>query len=183
MTHTTAGLVAPHAARAARRGHWRRLMGAAALLLSFDQIVKWAIAANLPRGEVIAVTAWFNVVHVLNPGASFSFLADAGGWQRHALSAVGVAVSATLAVLLWRGVRNRLETVAYVGMIGGALGNVVDRMRIGAVVDYLDLHWRDMHWPAFNLADIFVVGSAVLLILASFLPGGAGSRAGQGHST
>lgn len=158
-------------------------MGAAALLLSFDQIVKWAIAANLPRGEVIAVTAWFNVVHVLNPGASFSFLADAGGWQRHALSAVGVAVSATLAVLLWRGVRNRLETVAYVGMIGGALGNVVDRMRIGAVVDYLDLHWRDMHWPAFNLADIFVVGSAVLLILASFLPGGAGSRAGQGHST
>lgn len=183
MTHTTAGLAAPRAARAGRRGRWWRLMGAAALLLSLDQIVKWVVATNLPRGEVIAVTAWFNLVHVLNPGASFSFLADAGGWQRHALSAVGVAVSATLAVLLWRGVRNRLETVAYVGMIGGALGNVVDRMRIGAVVDYLDLHWRDMHWPAFNLADIFVVGSAVLLILASFLPGGAGSRAGQGHST
>ncbi|MBK7529309.1 MAG: signal peptidase II [Piscinibacter sp.] len=75
------------------------------------------------------------------------------------------------------------DAVAYVGMIGGALGNVVDRMRIGAVVDYLDLHWRDMHWPAFNLADIFVVGSAALLILVSFLPGGAGRRAGQGHST
>ena len=183
MTHTTAGLAAPRAARAARRGHWWRLLGAAALLLSLDQLVKWVIATNLPRGEVIAVTAWFNLVHVLNPGASFSFLADAGGWQRHALSAVGVGVSATLAALLWRGVRNRLETVAYVGMIGGALGNVVDRVRIGAVVDYLDLHWSDMHWPAFNLADIFVVGSAVLLILASFLPGLAGRRAGEANST
>lgn len=183
MTHAPAGLAAPGAARAARRGHWWRLMGAAALLLSLDQVVKWLMATNLPRGEVISVTTWFNLVHVLNPGASFSFLADAGGWQRHALSAVGVAVSATLAVLLWRGICSRLETVAYVGMIGGALGNVADRVRIGAVVDYLDLHWRDMHWPAFNLADIFVVGSAVLLILASFLPGLAGRRAGQGHST
>ena len=66
--------------------------------------------------------------------------------------------------------------IAYVGMIGGALGNVADRMRIGAVIDYLDLHWRDTHWPAFNLADIFVVGSAALLIWASFRPGLAGAR-------
>lgn len=183
MTYASAGLAAPRAARAARHRLWWYLMGAAALLLSLDQFVKWVVATNLPPGEVVAVTAWFNLVHVLNAGAAFSFLADAGGWQRHALSAVGVAVSATLSVLLWRGVRNRLETVAYVGMIGGALGNVFDRMRIGAVVDYLDLHWRDMHWPAFNLADVFVVGSAALLILASFLPGGAGSRAGQGQST
>lgn len=183
MTHAPAGLAAPRASRAVRHRLWWCQMGAAALLLSLDQSVKWVVATNLPPGEAVAVTTWFNLVHVLNPGASFSFLADAGGWQRHALSAVGVAVSATLAVLLWRGVRNRLETVAYVGMIGGALGNVVDRMRIGAVVDYLDLHWRDMHWPAFNLADIFVVGSAALLILVSFLPGGAGRRAGQGHST
>ncbi len=182
MTHAPAGLAAPGAATAARRGHWWRLMGAAALLLSLDQVVKWAIVMNLPPGEVVAVTTWFNLVRVLNPGASFSLLADAGGWQRHALSAVGVAVSAALAAILWRGVRSRLETVAYVGMIGGALGNVVDRMRIGAVVDYLDLHWRDMHWPAFNLADIFVVGSAALLILASFLPGLAGRRADQGNS-
>lgn len=183
MTHAPAGLTESHAARAARRGNWWCLMGAAALLLSLDQIVKWVVATNLPPGEVVAVTAWFNLVHVRNPGASFSFLADAGGWQRHALIAVGVAVSATLAALLWRGVRTRLEMIAYVGMIGGALGNVVDRMRIGAVIDYLDLHWRDMHWPAFNLADIFVVGSAALLIWASFRPGLAGGRAGQGNST
>ena len=182
MKHAPAGLAAPRAARAVWHRLWWCQMGAAALLLSLDQIVKWVVATNLPPDEVVAVTAWFNLVHVLNPGASFSFLADAGGWQRHALSAVAVAVCATLAVLLWRGVRNRLETVAYVGMIGGALGNVVDRMRMGAVIDYLDLHWRDSHWPAFNLADIFVVGSAALLIWDSFRPALAGGRAGQGNS-
>ncbi len=158
-------------------------MGAAALLLSLDQFVKWVIAAHLPLGEGSPVTGWFNLVHVLNPGASFSFLADAGGWQRHALTAVGLAVSVALAVLLWRGVRSRLETAAYVGLIGGALGNVVDRLRIGAVVDYLDLHWRDMHWPAFNLADIFIVGSAVLLVLASFWPRADSREAGRGGAT
>lgn len=168
MTPVPAGLAAPRAARAVSCGRWWLLMGVAALLLTLDQGVKWMVATNLPLGEGIAVTAWFNLVHVLNPGASFSFLADAGGWQRHALSAVGVAVSVALAVLLWRGVHSRLETAAYVGLIGGALGNVVDRLRIGAVVDYLDLHWRGMHWPAFNLADILIVGSAGLLLLASF---------------
>jgi signal peptidase II len=151
-------------------GRWWLLMSVAALLLMLDQGVKWVVATNLPLGEGIAVTAWFNLVHVLNPGASFSFLADAGGWQRHALTGVGVAVSVALAVMLRRGVRSRFETTAYVGLIGGALGNVADRLRVGAVVDYLDLHWRDMHWPAFNLADIFIVGSAALLVLASFAP-------------
>ncbi|MBL8343834.1 MAG: signal peptidase II [Rubrivivax sp.] len=158
-------------------------MGVAALILVLDQGVKWIVAAKLPQGESVTVTAWFNLVHVLNPGASFSFLADAGGWQRNFLTAVGMAVSVALAVLLWRGVRSRLETTAYVGLIGGALGNVADRLRIGAVVDYLDLHWRDMHWPAFNLADIFIVGSAALLVLASFGPGTGARGAERGGTT
>jgi signal peptidase II len=168
MTPAPAGLAEPRAARFVSRGRWWLLMGVAALLLTLDQGVKWMVATNLPLSEGITVTAWFNLVHVLNPGASFSFLADAGGWQRYALTAIGLAVSVALAVLLWRGVRNRLETAAYVGLIGGALGNVADRLRIGAVVDFLDLHWRGMHWPAFNLADIFIVGSVGLLLLASF---------------
>jgi signal peptidase II len=167
MTPAPAGL-AERAARVGSRDRWWLLMGVAALLLVLDQGVKWLVAETLPLGEGIAVTAWLNLVHVLNPGAAFSFLADAGGWQRHALSAVGVVVSVALAVLLWRGVHSRLETAAYVGLIGGALGNVADRLRIGAVVDYIDLHWRGMHWPAFNLADILIVGSAGLLLLASF---------------
>lgn len=158
-------------------------MVVAALLLVLDQSVKWVVAANLPLGEGIAVTAWFNLVHVLNPGASSSLLADAGGWKRHVLTAVGVAVSVALAVLHWRGVRSRLETAAYVGLIGGALGNVVDRLRIGAVVDYLDPHWRDKHWAAFNLADIFIVVSAALLVLASFMPGTGARRAERRDAT
>ncbi|MCW5662341.1 MAG: signal peptidase II [Piscinibacter sp.] len=183
MTPTPSGLAEPHAARAASPGRWWMLMGIAALLLTLDQCIKWMVATNLPLGEIITVTVWFNLVHVLNPGAAFSFLADAGGWQRHALTAVGVAVSVMLAVLLWRGVRGRLEASAYIGLIGGALGNVVDRLRIGAVVDYLDLHWRDMHWPAFNLADIFVVGGAALLMLALFRSSGAAGETAQGHAT
>ena len=143
----------------------------AAILVVLDQGAKATVAATLPLGSSVSLTPWFNLVHVLNPGAAFSFLADAGGWQRHALSGIGIVVSLTLAILLWRGVRSRLEAAAYVGLIGGAMGNVIDRLRIGAVVDYLDLYWRDMHWPAFNLADVWVVGAAGLLVLASFKPG------------
>lgn len=147
---------------------WWLSMFVAALIVMLDQGVKWTVAENLSLGERVVVNDWFNLVHVLNPGASFSLLADAGGWVRHALIGVGVSVSVVLAVLLWRGVSSRVEVAAYTGLIGGALGNVVDRVRIGAVIDYLDLHWHGMHWPAFNLADMFVVGSAGLLILASF---------------
>lgn len=178
-----ADLAEPRSQRVVSRGRWWLLMSVAALLLALDQGIKWMVAANLPMGEGIFVTAWFNLVHVLNPGASFSFLADAGGWQRHALVVVGVSVSAALAILLWKGVESRLETAAYVGLIGGALGNVVDRLRIGAVVDYLDLHWRGMHWPAFNLADIFIVGSALMLAVISFLPRAGTVVAEQGGTT
>ena len=133
-----------------------------------DQGIKAFVASSLDLGEQVFVTSWFNLVHVLNPGAAFSFLADAGGWQRWFFVVVGMVVSIVLAWWLRRGVASRLEAAAYIGLIGGALGNVVDRLRLGAVVDYLDLHWRGMHWPAFNLADILVVGSAGLLVLASF---------------
>lgn len=141
----------------------------AASLVGLDQATKYAIQVLLPLRSSIEVTLFFNLVHVLNPGAAFSFLADAGGWQRYLFVGLGAAVSAFLVFALWRGVRSRLETVAYIGLIGGALGNVIDRLRIGAVVDYLDFHWLGWHWPAFNLADIFVVCGAALLLLASMM--------------
>ena len=150
-----------------RRPAWAWLVAAGGLLVA-DQALKQVVESTLVLGERVEVTAWFNLVHVLNPGAAFSFLADAGGWQRWFFTALGIAVSVVLAVVLYRGVQRRLEAIAYVGLIGGALGNVADRLRIGAVVDYLDLHWQGWHWPAFNLADILVVGSAGLLVLASF---------------
>jgi signal peptidase II len=146
---------------------WAWLVTAGGLLAA-DQALKHLVESTLALGERVEVTAWFNLVHVLNPGAAFSFLADAGGWQRWFFTGLGIAVSVVLAVVLHRGVQRRLEAIAYVGLIGGALGNVADRLRIGAVVDYLDLHWQAWHWPAFNLADILVVGSAGLLVLASF---------------
>ena len=155
------------------RRHWHACLMGAGAGLAADQGIKAWVASALDLGEQVFVTSWFNIVHVLNPGAAFSFLADAGGWQRWFFTVVGVAVSIVLAWALRRGVASRHEAAAYVALIGGALGNVADRLRLGAVVDYLDLHWRGMHWPAFNLADILVVGGAGLLLLASFAPGGA----------
>lgn len=139
----------------------------ALVMAAADQAVKQLVSATLALGDQVPVTSWFNLVHVLNPGAAFSFLADAGGWQRWFFVAVGIAVSTILAVQLWRGAIRSAEALAFAALIGGALGNVIDRIRIGAVVDYLDLHWRDMHWPAFNLADIFVVGGVGLYMIAS----------------
>ena len=136
-------------------------------LVCLDQATKYAIETLMPLRASIEVSSFFNLVHVLNSGAAFSFLADAGGWQRYLFVGLGAAVSSLLLFGLWRGVLSRLETAAYICVIGGALGNVIDRLRIGAVVDYLDFHWQGWHWPAFNLADVFVVSGAALLILAS----------------
>ena len=110
------------------------------------------------------VTPWFNLVHVLNPGAAFSFLAEASGWQRYFLSAIGLTVSAVLLWMLCRGVKNRLEAVAYAGLIGGALGNVIDRVVLGHVVDFLYFHYKSFAWPAFNVADSAITVGAALLI-------------------
>ncbi|MGL6079395.1 signal peptidase II [Methyloversatilis discipulorum] len=152
------------------RHRWPAWILFAAALAALDQATKAIVAAALPLHARVEVAPWFNLVHVLNPGTAFSFLAEASGWQRYFLSAIGLIVSAVLLWMFWRGVKDRLEAVAYAGLVGGALGNVVDRLRLGAVVDYLDFYWQDRHWPAFNLADILVVGGAGLLIVASVLP-------------
>lgn len=137
-------------------------------LAAIDQTIKQAVSASLPLHASIQITTWFNWTHVLNPGAAFSFLADASGWQRYFFSAVGLLVSTILLFSLWRGVTSRLITAAYVSIVAGALGNVIDRVRLGTVVDYLDFHWEAWHWPAFNLADVLVVGGAIFLALSSF---------------
>lgn len=148
--------------------HKPLVFSCAAALVMADQAIKVAVAWTMPLGAIHPISTWFNWVHVLNPGAAFSFLADAGGWQKHFLSLFAVVVSAILARLLWTGVRSKVESVAYVFLMGGALGNVIDRLRIGAVIDYIDLHWHDWHWPAFNFADIFVMSGAFLLLVTSF---------------
>ena len=145
-------------------------------LACLDQATKYAIETLMPLRASIEVSSFFNLVHVLNPGAAFSFLADAGGWQRYLFVGLGATVSALLMFGLWRGVRSQFETAAYVCVIGGALGNVIDRLRIGAVVDFLDFHWDFLsplfhggHFPAFNVADSAITVGAVSLILDELL--------------
>lgn len=141
---------------------WLALAGMALLA---DQLSKALIASSLMLGERIPLTSFFNLVHVINPGAAFSFLADAGGWQRYAFSVLGIAVSVWMAREIRQSKTSRMECFAYAMIIGGALGNVVDRVLRGAVTDFLDFHWQGMHWPAFNFADIAInIGVLVMLL-------------------
>jgi signal peptidase II len=147
---------------------------ALAVLLA-DIATKSAIVAFIPLRVYHPLTPWFNLGHWLNPGAAFSFLAQAGGWQRGFFIALGLVASVFLCWLISRPHTGALERVGYAGILGGALGNVVDRVFRGAVVDWLDFHWNDWHWPAFNVADIAICVGAACLVASSF----SRSRAGD----
>lgn len=137
------------------------------LIFVLDMAFKSWVHQQLDYLQVIAVTPFFNLVHVHNTGAAFSFLADAGGWQRWLFVGVAGAISLWLAWSLSRS-SSRLERFAFASLLGGALGNMVDRLFRGYVVDYLDLYWQTWHWPAFNLADMAICAGAVLLVWHSF---------------
>ena len=149
-----------------RAARWRWLT-LAVVLWAIDQAIKLGVTQTMQLYDSLPIVTGFNWVYVLNPGAAFSFLADAGGWQRYFFTAIAFAVSAVLVVLLWRGVASKFEALAYSLLIAGALGNACDRLRIGAVVDYLDLYWRNWHWPAFNFADICVSAAVLLMIMSA----------------
>ncbi|WP_294766564.1 signal peptidase II [uncultured Rhodoferax sp.] len=152
-----------------RTAHWYSL---AFVVLAADQAAKSYIALSAPLGWVREVTPFFNLVHALNPGAAFSLLASAGGWQRWFFLAIALAASIWLVWMLSKPVR-RLEALAYSLILGGALGNAIDRAARGHVVDYLDFHMDGMHWPAFNIADTAITGGAIALVAASFLSHGS----------
>jgi signal peptidase II len=141
--------------------------GLALLAAMLDQASKSLITKTLALGEQVPVTTYFNLVYVLNPGAAFSFLADAGGWQRYFLIALALLVSVWLAFSL-KTQGSRDEALGLSLILGGAVGNVLDRMITGKVVDFLDFHWNEMHWPAFNLADVFISMGVWTLIWTSF---------------
>ena len=138
----------------------------AAVVVLLDQLSKWAIVASFSRGEVLPVTGYFNLLLTYNEGAAFSFLAAAGGWQRWALSTLALVLSAVLVVWISRAAKRWQEALPLALILGGALGNVIDRLRIGAVVDFLDLHYRGYHWPAFNVADMAISAGAVFILLS-----------------
>ena len=142
-------------------------LAAVAIILLLDQTTKSYFSNALKLGERILVTDWFNFVHLLNTGAAFSLLADAGGWQRWFFIAVSVLVVGGVSVVCLARQAEPLDRWMGAFVVGGGGGNLVDRIQTGAVVDFLDIHWRDIHWPAFNLADIFIVCAALTWCLAS----------------
>lgn len=136
----------------------------AAAVVALDAGTKALIVESFRLGERVEITTFFNLVHWHNSGAAFGFLSEAGGWQRWFFVAVGVAVSAWLVREIGAPGSDASSRMGYGLILGGALGNVIDRLSWGAVVDWLDFYWRSYHWAAFNLADIALVGGIGLLL-------------------
>lgn len=139
----------------------------AALVFAVDQITKWAVFLGMEFHSMIPVLPFFSIVHVHNTGAAFSFLAGAGGWQRWLFLGIGIAASAFVLYLLRKHQDEALMSVGLALILGGALGNVFDRVWHGFVVDFLYFHYQSYAFPAFNVADSAITVGAVLLILDS----------------
>lgn len=141
-------------------------LGLAALLVLADQLTKWLAVRLLGFGERLPVIpGLFDFTLVYNRGAAFSFLAGAGGWQRWFFTGVGLAAAAFIVWMLARHGSQRLFAFALSLILAGAVGNLIDRLWQGKVTDFVLLHWRGWHWPAFNLADMAITFGAALLIL------------------
>ncbi|MDP1952678.1 MAG: signal peptidase II [Betaproteobacteria bacterium] len=151
----------------------------ALVVVLLDQLTKYWISVSFAFGETRAYTGFFNLVLTYNKGAAFSFLAAASGWQRGFFIAVALAAIVVISVLLARHAGEKLFCVALVLILGGAIGNVLDRIVLGHVVDFLDFHVAGWHWPAFNLADSAITVGAVLLIADSFRSGARRAGAAQ----
>ncbi len=137
----------------------------AASVLLLDQYSKLWIVERFSYGDIESLSGFFNLVRVHNYGAAFSFLSDAGGWQRWAFSLLAAVISIVIVVWIARlPTQSKMEGLALALILGGALGNLYDRLTLGYVVDFLDFHWSGMHFPAFNIADAGIsVGAAVLI--------------------
>ena len=144
-------------------------LGLALLLLIADQLTKALILGAYKLGDATYVTSFFNVVRVHNSGAAFSFLADAGGWQRWFFTGIGVVAAVFIVWMLKSHPGQRLFSLALACILGGAIGNVIDRTLHGYVVDFLDFHYAGWHFPAFNVADSAISIGAVCLILDELL--------------
>ncbi|HMU63843.1 MAG: signal peptidase II [Nitrosomonas sp.] len=138
------------------------------IVLALDLVTKYWVESALVFGQQIPITSFFNLVLTYNPGAAFSFLGDASGWQRWFLSGIAFIACAVISYLLYKHTENKLFCWALSLVLGGALGNLYDRITLGHVVDFLDFYIGDYHWPAFNVADSAICIGAALLIYESF---------------
>lgn len=143
-------------------GPW---LGFAAIVILLDQLTKITASKLLAYAESHPVTSFFNVVLFHNKGAAFSFLAAESGWQRYFFTALGIAAALFIIYLLKKNAGQRLFCWALALILGGALGNVIDRILYGYVIDFLDVHLGGWHWPAFNVADSAICIGAALFVL------------------
>lgn len=146
-----------------------RLSWIAALVWLLDQLSKYAALKFLGLHAALEVTPFLNLTLVFNTGAAFSFLSDAGGWQNLLFAAIAAVVSVVILFMVRRLTpADRQVAVALLLILGGALGNLADRLVHGHVIDFIDLHYAGWHWPIFNLADSAITVGAVLLVLDTF---------------
>ncbi|MFU8877262.1 MAG: signal peptidase II [Wenzhouxiangellaceae bacterium] len=146
-------------------------LGLAVLIVALDLWTKHMAVQNLEPYQAVEITSWLNMTLAYNPGAAFSLLADAGGWQRWFFSFAALAIGIFILVWLWRlPLTARALPVALMLLLGGAIGNLIDRVTLGHVVDFIDVHYRGWHWPAFNIADSAIVCGVILMLVESLFP-------------
>ncbi len=153
--------------------------GLAVLIILVDQVTKAVAVSLLDYGQPVVLTSFFNFTLAHNFGAAFSFLHDAGGWQRWFFSAIALLVSAVLLIWIYRlGPQKRWEAAALALVLGGALGNLYDRATLGYVVDFIVVHYQEHYWPAFNIADSAICVGAAMLVIDMF----RGQKSGSAKS-
>jgi signal peptidase II len=154
----------------AKKGNLRWLW-LSALVVALDQISKQIVDASMRIHETIPLLPMFQLTYLRNQGAAFSFLSNAGGWQRWFF--IGLAVSASLLIVYWLrhlGRKKNWEAAAWALVMGGAVGNLIDRVLYGSVIDFLDVFCGNWHWPAFNLADSAITIGIAMLLLDALRP-------------
>jgi signal peptidase II len=141
-------------------------LGIAFIVLLLDQITKITVNKTFRWGEEVVITPFFNLVLAYNKGAAFNFLSNESGWQRYFFTGIGIAAALFIIYLLKKHAGQRMFCWALALILGGAIGNVIDRVLYGHVVDFLDFHWKGLgHFPAFNIADSAICVGAALFIL------------------
>ena len=144
-------------------------LGLSLFAILLDQGTKLAIDSSMKLYQSIPILPFFKLTYVHNTGAAFSFLSEAGGWQRWFFAGLALAISCVIAVWLARLKQHEtLLAVALALVLGGAIGNLIDRLAYGYVIDFLDVYYQTWHWPAFNIADSAITLGVILMLLESF---------------
>jgi len=146
----------------------RKWLALSVVVIALDLYTKHLVVNAFAYGEHLTITSFFDLVRYHNEGAAFSFLSNAGGWQRIFFSAIAVIASAVIVYLMYKSPKQKLFCLGLAFILGGALGNLYDRLTLGYVVDFLFFHYQAYYWPAFNLADSAITFGVSLLLIDSF---------------